>query len=354
MIGGGEDSAGAAGDSTAERIGALQEQIYDLEDRVAELDGLGASSRTAPGDEAAASDEAAADHEAAADESASHDEDTEETTHATEASHTEEPQDAETTGDSSHPGDMTGGTIIPTGAAAPQSSGATHWTYGGDAGATHWGALDEAYVACAEGLHQSPIDIGTAVPADIGNLTFAYHAGSAAMVNNGHTVQVDITDAGGIMLDDHEYGLAQFHVHAPSEHTVSGRALAMEIHFVHKDAEGKLAVVGVFVEESATPNPAANALVVGVPAESGDKSELTEPFDPTTLQPAATRRAAIRYDGSLTTPPCTEGVKWNVLNGTITMSAEQIETFKAAFPEANARPVQPLNDRTVSFDVPAA
>ncbi len=350
MIGGGEDSASATDDPTAERIGALQEQIYDLEDRVAELDGLAGSSRMSDG-EGASDTEAGTEAEDIA--ASSHEEEMGDTTHADETTaDTEASAHDEATDDTSHADEMTGGTIMPTGSGASSASGSAHWTYAGDAGATHWGDLDEAYVACAEGLHQSPIEVGSAVPADIGNLTFAYQPGSASMVNNGHTVQVDITEAGGIVLDDHEYDLAQFHVHAPSEHTVSGRALAMEIHFVHKDADGKLAVVGVFVEEGTASNPAANALVVGVPSESGATTELTEPFDPTTLLPAAAGRAAIRYDGSLTTPPCTEGVEWSVLNGTITMSAEQIETFKAAFPEPNARPVQPLNERTVSFDVP--
>jgi carbonic anhydrase len=347
-LGGGEDSAGAADPATSERIGAMQEQIYDLEDRLAELDGGAGASR----DDGAGAADATADHgtDTTADHGASSE--TEDSSHdETTVAHGDTSTDD---GDSAHAEEMTGGTVFPTGGAGgaggSPSTESAHWTYGGDTGAEHWGALDAAYLACAEGQHQSPVDLGAAAPTDLGDLVFAYTAGEATMVNNGHTVQIDMSDAGGITIDGHEYTLAQLHVHAPSEHTAQGDSFEMEVHLVHKDADGNLAVVGVFVQESAADNPAVTPIVVGIPTEADDTSELIEPFDPSVLLPAANFRNAFSYDGSLTTPPCTEGVKWNVLNGTITMSATQIAAFKAAFPEPNNRPVQPLNDRSVKLD----
>ena len=168
-------------------------------------------------------------------------------------------------------------------------------------------------------------------------------------MNNGHTVQVDLADGGDLVLDGHTYHLAQFHVHAPSEHTVNGRSFPLEIHFVHKDAEGHLAVVGVLVDTG--PATAGLDPVLAVHPEAGGEAvPVAGTFDPTALLPLAPLRIAYRYDGSLTTPPCSEGVAWSVLFGSITVTPEQLSAITTQLAEPNNRPVQPLDGRTVQLD----
>ena len=223
-----------------------------------------------------------------------------------------------------------------------------HWTYGE---ATEWGELAAEYATCGVGTQQSPIDLGAASGEDIPNTLFNYAAVPGTIVINAHTVEVEAPGAGKIVLDDQLYDFVQFHVHSPSEHTIEGERYPLEIHFVHKNADGNLAVIGVLVTEG-EPWPAFDDIIVSIPLEQDTPADVVGPVDLNALLPDL--QAAYRYSGSLTTPPCTEGVSWVVLQGTVHMSADQIAKFSAALPEPNSRPQQPLNDREVVIDLSAS
>jgi len=223
-----------------------------------------------------------------------------------------------------------------------------HWSY---SEAAEWGDLAAEYATCGTGTHQSPIDLGAATAEDIPNTLLNYSPVPATIVVNAHTVEISAPGAGKIVLDDQLYDFVQFHVHAPSEHTIEGERYPLEIHFVHKNADGNLAVVGILVTEG-EPWPAYDDIIVSIPLEEEKPADVVGQVDLNTLLPDL--QAAYRYSGSLTTPPCTEGVNWVVLQGTIHMSAEQIAKFTAALPEPNARPQQPLNDREVVIDLSAS
>lgn len=223
-------------------------------------------------------------------------------------------------------------------AAGPQA----HWGYQGEHAPEHWAEMDPGFETCALGHMQSPIDIHNALPADLPKIGFEYHAGPAEDANNGHTVQVNLPDSGGIDIGGTHYALVQFHFHTPSEEKIDGEAYPMEMHLVHKDADGHLAVVAVMLKEG-SENEALEEIFDALPKAEGDKHAL-EALDPAALLPA--ERGYYAYTGSLTTPPCSEGVRWQVLKRPIEVSESQIEAFRKLFP-ANARPVQPLNGREV-------
>jgi carbonic anhydrase len=223
-------------------------------------------------------------------------------------------------------------------AAGPQA----HWGYQGEHAPEHWAEMDPGFETCALGHMQSPIDIHDALPADLPKIGFEYHAGPAEDANNGHTIQVNLPDSGGIDIGGTHYALVQFHFHTPSEEKIDGEAYPMEMHLVHKDADGHLAVVAVMLKEG-SENAALEEIFDALPKAEGDKHAL-EALDPAALLPA--ERGYYAYTGSLTTPPCSEGVRWQVLKRPIEVSESQIEAFRKLFP-ANARPVQPLNGRAV-------
>ena len=229
---------------------------------------------------------------------------------------------------------------------ATTTTTAAHFEYEGEDGPAHWGDLSPAYIACKTGTAQSPIDLKGAAGADLPNLGFAWLSGAPTILNNGHTIQVSLPAGGTLTTAGAEFPLAQFHFHAHSEHTVDGKTTPLEIHFVHKNAAGELAVVGVLVEEGAE-NATLGKLFASLPADKDGKTTLTESIDPATLLP--TDKLYYRYAGSLTTPPCSEGVKWHVLKSTITASKAQIEAFTKLY-ENDARPVQPLGTRDLQID----
>ena len=223
---------------------------------------------------------------------------------------------------------------------------AVHWTYEGEEGPEHWGEISADYEACASGKAQSPIDIAGAKAEDLANIAFDYKTSKLNILNNGHTVQVNYDPGSSIELDGTRYDLAQFHFHAPSEHSIAGKAADAELHLVHKSADGKLAVVGVLIEKGAE-NPAFATVWQNLPAEAGEPQTLAGEVDAAAMLPA--EQMTYRYDGSLTTPPCSEGVEWNVMTTPIQMSEAQLAAFTALF-EGNNRPVQPLGDRALVED----
>jgi len=219
-----------------------------------------------------------------------------------------------------------------------------HWGYSGAEGPEKWGTLDPANSACSAGKNQSPIDLSTFTEGNLKPISFSYDAVGREIVNNGHTLQVNYPVGSTIAVDGHPFALKQFHVHAPCENHVQGKSFPLEAHFVHADAAGQLAVVAVFFNEGAA-NPELDKAWGPVPPKAGEKRALATPVSAEALMPAD--RAYYRYRGSLTTPPCSEGVMWLVLKTPVTASKEQIEQVRHALHHANNRPIQPLNGRVV-------
>jgi len=222
----------------------------------------------------------------------------------------------------------------------------THWGYEGEAGPSNWSKLDPKFVMCALGRNQSPIDITGFVEADLKPLKFTYSAGAQeiAIVNNGHTIQINYAPGSSLTVDGREFELKQFHFHAPSENKINGKQFPLEGHLVHADKDGNLAVVAVMFEEGAASSALAK-LWEKLPTKSGDKNPLPTGLSVAQLLPA--NRDYYRYDGSLTTPPCSEGVRWLVLKKVATASKAQIDQFAKTMGHANNRPLNPINARTV-------
>lgn len=229
-------------------------------------------------------------------------------------------------------------------AAAGLSQAHGHWGYEGHEGPHHWGELDPGFMACKNGKEQSPINITTAKKsADLKPIAFSYKASAAEVVNNGHTIQVNLADGGSIKLGDEEFKLLQFHFHTPSEEQIDGRHFPMVAHLVHKSADGKLAVVAVLLELG-QENAALKETFGNMPAKAGDKQTLSAGLNAADLLPQD--RTYYAFKGSLTTPPCSEGVRWQVLQKPVSISVGQFAAFKGLYP-MNARPIQPLHGRRV-------
>lgn len=234
-------------------------------------------------------------------------------------------------------------TPVPTAAPTPAPD---HWTYEGEEGPAHWGNLSPDYTACSTGKSQSPIDISKATPQDVANLVFHYKPSKVNILNNGHTIQVNYDTGSYLELDGVRFDLVQFHFHAPSEHSINGKLAEAELHLVHKSADGKLAVVGILIEAGAE-NPAFKTTWDNLPTEKGPVQQLSAEVNAAAMLPVV--QETYRYEGSLTTPPCSEGVKWNVMVEPIEMSTAQLAAFTHIF-EGNNRPVQPLDGRTLIED----
>jgi carbonic anhydrase len=230
-------------------------------------------------------------------------------------------------------------------ASSTLAADAPHWTYQGANGAKQWGNLEEDFATCKLGKRQSPIDIETrnvkAAKAD--PIKLSYTSTEAEIANTGHTIQVTPADGGSVTIDGEVYKLVQFHFHTPSEEKINGRQYAMVAHFVHKNAEGKLAVVAVLFN-AGKENQALQPVFADLPAKNGEKRPLTGPINASDLMPAD--HASFSFVGSLTTPPCSEDVRWIVMKAPMTISAQQLKAFKTLYP-MNARPTQPLNGRVV-------
>lgn len=230
---------------------------------------------------------------------------------------------------------------ISTPTAMAAEEGATpHWSYKGETGPKHWGKLSEKFRACDDGLQQSPINLTAPIPAQLQLVAVRYKTSTYQVVNNGHTIQVNVPPGSSITLGGVSHRLLQFHFHHPSEHVVDGKASPMEIHFVHASASGALAVLGVFVNRGAE-NETIDQIWSIMPPTPGKRSSSIM-ISPQDLLPKD--KEFRRYFGSLTTPPCSETVTWSVYNKPIEASAEQVARFSALFSN-NARPVKPLNRR---------
>ena len=226
------------------------------------------------------------------------------------------------------------------------SAYASHWSYEGEGAPEHWGALDEAYKTCQSGMNQSPVNIDSTIKAHLTPLKTHYIDGPVTLTNNGHTIQVvekpDTADT--IMLDNQAWALQQFHFHAPSENTIHGKKFDMEMHLVHKNAEGALTVVAVMFDKGAA-NAELDKLWGIMPGQAEQSATLETKLDLNKLLPK--NKTYWRFSGSLTTPPCSEGVTWIVLKHPLTLSSAQLAKFSHAMHHDNNRPVQPLNGRVV-------
>ncbi|RJP83704.1 MAG: hypothetical protein C4522_00045 [Desulfobacteraceae bacterium] len=228
------------------------------------------------------------------------------------------------------------------------TSGA-HWGYKGAEGPANWGKLSPTYSQCSAGINQSPIDIGKTIPIDTGGLEFQYRNSPMDVVNNGHAIQANYAPGSMLTIGGKPYELVQFHFHSPSENTHQGKPYDMEVHLVHKDASGNLAVVGVFMQSGAE-NPLIRKIWDSVPHEVNQINSTGQTINASSLLPAD--QSFYHFTGSLTTPPCSEGVKWYVMKNPIQVSEAQVNHFLSII-GPNARPVQPLNKRTV-FEVTVA
>ncbi|ROS77582.1 carbonic anhydrase [Curtobacterium sp. PhB130] len=230
----------------------------------------------------------------------------------------------------------------PTADAAHDGDAGTAWSYDGPGSPEHWGDLSDEYDVCSTGTEQSPVDL----PAPTKGAPLDLVAGAPAKgltADNGHTVQFTADDGATTRIGGEDLHLVQMHFHAGSEHTVRGKAADAEFHFVHADGKGALTVVGVLAEQGAH-NAAYDSYVAGSTAGAGRASTV----DIGAMLPEG--RSHHAYSGSLTTPPCTEGVQWIVLEDTVELGADQLADLEAAHVE-NARPVQPLGDRTVEHEL---
>jgi carbonic anhydrase len=224
------------------------------------------------------------------------------------------------------------------------------WSYSGDTGPASWGSLSPDYALCGDGREQSPVDVPAAAPANSAGLSFDYKASPLDIENNGHTIEAVYAPGSSITLDGARYELEQLHFHHQSEHAVNGQRDPMELHLVHKDAAGTITVVAVLLKEGAE-NPAFAPVFQNIPAQPGPAAEVPgASVDAAALLPAD--RTYWRYDGSLTTPPCSQGVNWVIMTQPVEVSTAQINAFAAVYPD-NFRPLQPLNGRTF-LGVPVA
>ncbi|MBI3187198.1 MAG: carbonic anhydrase [Gammaproteobacteria bacterium] len=220
-----------------------------------------------------------------------------------------------------------------------------HWSYeSGKNGPENWGHLEDNFITCSTGKSQSPVNLTNMIEGDLPGIEFAYQAGGELILNNGHTIQVNYKPGSTISVSGHTFELKQFHFHSPSENTILNRSFPMEAHFVHADKAGNLAVVAVMFIEGAK-NPELEKAWNRMPEKADDRQSLFINVDARQLLPVI--RDYYRFNGSLTTPPCTEGVWWLVMKNHVTASKEQIEKFTHTLHHPNNRPVQPINARMI-------
>lgn len=225
----------------------------------------------------------------------------------------------------------------------PAPSGAA-WTYYGRRGPSSWGKLDPAYSACSKGKQQSPIDIrGAKRDPALKPIEFHYISGPVTLVNTGITVRVDVAPGGYIVLNGVRYNLVEFHFHHPAEDLVNGKLSDIQVDLVHKSADCKTAIIGVRLNEGRV-NGSLAALWPSLPATPGAKATIQDFFDPLGLLPVD--RSYWSYAGSITVPPCTEGVQWIAMQNPTELAQDQLETFANLYPD-NARPIQSTHGRKI-------
>jgi carbonic anhydrase len=226
---------------------------------------------------------------------------------------------------------------------AQSHEGAAHWDYGGPGGPEAWGELKPQYALCGTGQRQSPIDIRGGIKVDLSPIKFDYKPSGFSVIDNGHTVQANVGSGNAIEVNGRRYDLVQFHFHRPSEERINGRYYDMVAHLVHKDLDGRLAVVAVLLEQGRA-HPAVQQVWNSLPLERNEELPAPAPMDLNQLLPEDKRY--FTYMGSLTTPPCSEGVLWMVMKQPVQLSPDQLAVFARLYP-MNARPIQQQGGRLI-------
>jgi len=216
-----------------------------------------------------------------------------------------------------------------------------HWGYTGEYKPDNWSKLKPDYELCGNGTSQSPIDLVNPISSSLTSINSNYKPSLLNIINNGHTIQVNYSNGSYAMIDGQKYTLLQFHFHTPSEHTVNGKHFDMEMHMVHKDKDGNLAVVGILIKIG-KENPNFSNIVKHISAHKSDAMDFDEIVDVNSILPG--NKSFYHYYGSLTTPNCAEGVNWSVLTTHIEISKTQFDQFHNVMGNNN-RPIQPLNKR---------
>lgn len=243
--------------------------------------------------------------------------------------------------------DSSATSTVETTVAGPREA-AVDWSYEGDTGPENWGSLSDRFAECSSGTEQSPIDLTAPVEEDIADIGFAYGEVPLALFNNGRNVEVEVEGDNTIEVPGGTYEVVQFHFHAGSEHAIDGQQYPMELHIVHASADRELAVVGVMLDIGAE-NAALAPVFDNLPTEVGEEAEAVdgEAVDLAAVLPDD--RTYYEYEGSLTTPPCSEGVAWHILATPVEVSQAQHDAFTEVI-DGNVRPLQPLGDRTLTED----
>jgi carbonic anhydrase len=228
-------------------------------------------------------------------------------------------------------------------AEAPREVHPAHWDYAGSGGPETWGQMKPEFAKCSSGTRQSPIDIRDGIKVNLDAVQFDYKASGFRVIDNGHTVQVNLAPGNSIEVMGRRYDLVQFHFHRPSEERIDGRQFDMVVHLVHKDIDGRLAVVAVLLDRGSA-QPIVQSVWNNLPLEKGDEIAARGVINLNELLPA--ERSYFTYMGSLTTPPCSEGVLWMVMKQPVPISADQIGIFARLYP-MNARPIQSAAGRLI-------
>jgi carbonic anhydrase len=218
-----------------------------------------------------------------------------------------------------------------------------HWGYAGEGAPERWAELSPENRQCAVGTRQSPIDIREGIRVDLEKIQFDYRPSGFAVLDNGHTIQVNVAPGNALTVMGRRFDLLQFHFHRPSEERINGRQFDMVAHLVHKDPDGKLAVVAVLLERG-RDQALVQTIWNNLPLEKGEPLQAPGFIDLTQLLPVD--RAYYTYMGSLTTPPCSEGVLWMVMRSPVQVSSNQINIFSRLYP-MNARPIQAGSGRLI-------
>ncbi|MBK7842286.1 MAG: carbonic anhydrase family protein [Bdellovibrionales bacterium] len=218
-----------------------------------------------------------------------------------------------------------------------------HWSYNGLTGPQLWGDLDPAFQLCKTGDNQSPIDLKWTKPQEKRPIEIKYQASQLRIIDNGHTIQVNADPGSLIRINGTDYELLQLHFHSESEHTLSGKRYPMEVHFVHRAKDGQHAVLGRMITIGKKSDPFIEKILSHLPKEKNQELIVSgQTVDFSLGLPK--EKTYYNYSGSLTTPPCTEGVDWNFLNTPLTISKDQLSTFRSIYAN-NARPIQQKNNR---------
>lgn len=225
-------------------------------------------------------------------------------------------------------------------AQAAKGTPAPEWNYD-SAGPAKWGGIEQAYRICATGDQESPVDLRDGIPARVAPVRLDWKSGKFAVENNAHTIEAKVPLGSFVMIGAERFDLTQFHFHLPSEHAVSGKRSAMEAHFVHLHKDGRIVVLATLLEPGGH-NEAFSAVMKVAPSKAGGEVPTDSVVDPRQMVPASLD--SWRYEGSLTTPPCSQIVTWVVFARTVAVAQSDIDAFRKIFP-MNARPLQPLNRR---------